>query len=116
MPRHSRARGRLSRGDLGRLSPGAKADIILIDQRSIRHGPVRDPVHSLVECGIGDDVKTVIVNGRMCMRDRVIDGIDDAQLLAAAQRLGERTWRNWQSWDTLGRTAEEMCPMSYAMM
>jgi 5-methylthioadenosine/S-adenosylhomocysteine deaminase len=106
----------LGRGDLGRLSPGAKADIILIDQRSIRHGPVRDPVHSLVECGIGDDVKTVIVNGRMCMHDRVIDGINDAQLLAAAQRLGERTWANWQDWDTLGRSAEEMCPMSYAIM
>ena len=106
----------LGRGDLGRLSPGAKADIILIAQRSIRHGPVRDPVHSLVECGIGDDVKTVIVNGRMCMHDRVIDGINDAQLLAAAQRLGERTWANWQDWDTLGRSAEEMCPMSYAIM
>ena len=106
----------LGRSDLGRLSPGAKADIILIDQRSIRHGPVRDPVHSLVECGIGDDVKTVIVNGRMCMHDRVIDGINDAQLLAAAQRLGERTWANWQDWDTLGRSAEEMCPMSYAIM
>ena len=74
------------------------------------------PVHSLVECGIGDDVKTVIVNGQICMRDRVIDGIDDSQLLAAAQRLGERTWANWQDWDTLGRSAEEMCPMSYAMM
>jgi 5-methylthioadenosine/S-adenosylhomocysteine deaminase len=106
----------LARGDLGRLAPGAKADIILIDQRSIRHGPVRDPIHSLVECGIGDDVKTVIAGGKVCMRDRVIAGIDDAGLLAAAQRLGERTWSNWQSWDTLGRSAEEMCPMSYAMM
>ncbi len=106
----------LNRGDLGRLLPGAKADIILIDQRSIRHGPVRDPIHSLVECGIGDDVRTVIAGGKVCMRDRVIEGIDDAHLLAAAQRVGERTWRNWQSWDTLGRTAEEMCPMSYAVI
>ena len=61
-------------------------------------------------------MKTVIVNGRMCMHDRVIDGINDAQLLAAAQRLAERTWANWQDWDTLGRSAEEMCPMSYAIM
>ena len=106
----------LDRNDLGRLAVGAKADISIINLRSLRHGPVRDPIHSLVECGIGDDVMTVIVGGRVCMRDRMIDGIDDAQLLAAAQRLGERTWTNWQSWDTLGRTAEEMCPMSYAVM
>ena len=51
-------------------------------------------------------MKTVIVNGRMCMHDRVIDGINDAQLLAAAQRLAERTWANWQDWDTLGRSGE----------
>jgi cytosine/adenosine deaminase-related metal-dependent hydrolase len=105
----------LDRSDLGRLAPGAKADIILIDQRSLRHGPVRDPIHSLVECGIGDDVKTVIVGGRVCMRERVIEGIDDAALLRAAQSLGERTWSNWHTWDTHGLTAEQRCPMSYEM-
>lgn len=105
----------LDRDDIGRLAAGAKADIAIIDLRNIRIGPVRDPIRSLVECGIGDDVKTVIVNGKICMRDRVIEGIDDAQLLAAAQRVGERTWGNWQNWDTLGRTAEEMCPMSYPL-
>jgi hypothetical protein len=26
-------------------------------------GPVRDPIKSLVECGIGDDIDTVIVDG-----------------------------------------------------
>ena len=106
----------LGRDDLGRLSAGAKADIVMIEMRNMRHGPVRDPIRSLVECGIGDDVRTVIVGGRVCMRDRVIDGIDDAKLLDAAQRLGERTWANWQSWDSLGRTADQMCPMSYPVM
>jgi 5-methylthioadenosine/S-adenosylhomocysteine deaminase len=103
----------LARDDLGRLEPGAKADIITIDLRSLRHGPVRDPIRSVVECGIGDDVRTVIVGGRVCMRDRRIDGVDDDDLLRAAQAVGERTWSRWQDWDTLGRTADEMCPMSY---
>jgi cytosine/adenosine deaminase-related metal-dependent hydrolase len=103
----------LGRDDLGRLAEGAKADIILIDIRNMRFGPVRDPIRSLVECGIGDDVQTVIVNGRVCMQDRMIDGVDVAALLAAAQRVGERTWSHWQDWDTLHRTADEMCPMSF---
>jgi 5-methylthioadenosine/S-adenosylhomocysteine deaminase len=98
---------------LGRLSPGAKADITIFDLRSIRHGPVRDPIRSLVECGIGDDVETVIVDGKVCMLKRSIEGVDNEQLLEAAQKVGERTWTNWQSWDTLGRSADEMCPMSY---
>jgi 5-methylthioadenosine/S-adenosylhomocysteine deaminase len=49
----------LGRDDLGRLMPGAKADIVIIDltgRDTLRMGPVRDPIKSLVECGIGDDV------------------------------------------------------------
>ncbi len=103
----------LGRSDIGRLAPGAKADIITIDIQNMRFGPVRDPIKSLVECGIGDDVMTVIVGGQVCMRDRVIEGVNVAELLAAAQAVGERTWTNWQDWDTLGRTADQMCPMSF---
>jgi cytosine/adenosine deaminase-related metal-dependent hydrolase len=103
----------LGRSDLGRLAPGAKADIMLIDIQNMRFGPVRDPIKSLVECGIGDDVKTVIVGGRVCMQDRIIEGVDVGELLKAAQLVGERTWAHWQDWDTLHRTADEMCPMSF---
>src|SRR5215510_1478493 len=56
----------LGRDDLGRLAPGAKADIVIVDLTgggTLRYGPVRDPVKSLVECGIGDDVETVVVDG-----------------------------------------------------
>src|SRR5205085_2308990 len=65
----------LGRDDLGRLAPGARADIVLIDlatRDALRFGPVRDPIKALVECGIGDDVVTVIVDGVVRMRDRVI--------------------------------------------
>ena len=56
----------LGRDDIGRLAPGALADIIIIDlsgRGSLRFGPVRDPVKSLIECGVGDDVETVIIDG-----------------------------------------------------
>lgn len=103
----------LARSDLGRLETGAKADITIVDLRKLRYGPVRDPIRSLVECGIGDDVRTVIVGGHVCMRDGVIEGIDESRLLEAAQLMGERTWANWHTWDPLYRTADQMCPMSY---
>jgi 5-methylthioadenosine/S-adenosylhomocysteine deaminase len=106
----------LGRDDLGRLAPGAKADIVVIDlatRDTLRFGPVRDPIKALVECGIGDDVVTVIVDGAVRMRDRVIPGVDFATLRRQAQEAGETVWGRVQEWDPLGRTAEQMSPWSF---
>lgn len=106
----------LDRSDLGRLAEGAKADIILVKLKSdqtLRHGPVRDPIKSLVDCCIGDDVDTVIVDGVARMRGGHIPGVDFVALAAASQEMGEYIWKNWQVWDTLGRTAQEMSPYSF---
>src|SRR5205823_2363135 len=82
----------LGRDDLGRLAPGAKADIVVIDlatRDALRFGPVRDPIKALVECGIGDDVTTVIVDGGVRMRDRVIPGIDIAMHVSQPQHAAD---------------------------
>jgi len=106
----------VGRDDLGRLAPGALADIIIIDLsggNTLRYGPVRDPVRSVVECGVGDDVETVIVDGRICMEDRVIPGVDFRKLRDDAQVAGEAIWATLPDWDPLGRNAEEACPYCY---
>jgi 5-methylthioadenosine/S-adenosylhomocysteine deaminase len=106
----------LGRDDIGRLAPGAKADIIIIalDGRgTLRFGPVRDPIKSLVDCGIGDDVQTVIVDGKICMENGRIAGVDFAELREHAQRAGEGVWSGWAQWDPLGRTADAMSPFSF---
>jgi len=106
----------LGREDLGRLAPGAKADIVLIDlatRDTLRFGPVRDPIKALVECGIGDDVVTVIVNGVVRMHQRVIPGVDLGAVRRQAQEAGETVWRRVQEWDPLGRTAERISPWSF---
>ena len=107
----------VGRGDLGRLAPGALADIIIIDfagRNSLRYGPVRDPVRSVVECGVGDDVDTVIVDGKVCMEGGVIPGVDFAKIMADTQTASEAIWATLPEWDPLGRTAEEACPYCYA--
>ena len=106
---------RSDRGDLGRLAPGAKADIVVIDlsgRGSLRMGPVRDPIN-LVECGIGDDVDTVIIDGIVRVEGGGIMGVDFAALSARAQAAGERIWAGWADWDPLGRSADEMCPYAF---
>jgi cytosine/adenosine deaminase-related metal-dependent hydrolase len=106
----------LGREDLGRLAPGAKADIVLVDlatRDTLRFGPVRDPIKALVECGIGDDVITVIVDGIVRMHQRAIPGVDLGAVRRQAQEAGETVWRRVQEWDPLGRTAERISPWSF---
>jgi 5-methylthioadenosine/S-adenosylhomocysteine deaminase len=106
----------VGREDIGRLSPGAKADIVIIGltgNDTLRMGPVRDPIKSLIDCGIGDDVDTVIVDGIVRMEGGKIPGIDFAELRSQAQAAGERVWSRWQEWDPNGRTADEMSPYSF---
>ncbi|HZN25975.1 MAG TPA: chlorohydrolase family protein [Burkholderiales bacterium] len=106
----------LGRDDLGRLAPGARADILLIDlsgRGTLRMGPVRDPVKTIVECGVGDDVDTVIVAGKTRMEGGRIPGVDLNALRGRAQAAGEHIWAQWHESDPLGRTHEEMCPWSF---
>jgi cytosine/adenosine deaminase-related metal-dependent hydrolase len=106
----------VGRDDLGRLAPGALADIVIIDltgRNTLRYGPVRDPVKSVVECGVGDDIDTVIVDGKVCMENGVIPGVDFKQLRADAQAAAETIWSTLPDWDPLGRSAEDACPYCY---
>ena len=106
----------VGRDDIGRLASGAKADIVTIDlsgRDSLRYGPVRDPIKSLIDCGIGDDVDTVIIDGVVRMRGGEIPGISFGELREGAQAAGERIWAGWQGWDPHGRTADQMSPYSF---
>jgi len=109
----------LGRDDLGRLAPGARADLVVVNLSggdSLRYGPVRDPIKALVECGIGDDVETVIVDGVVRMAQRRIPGVDLADLRARAQAAAEDVWSRVGEWEPLGRTADEMSPWSFPLV
>jgi hypothetical protein len=82
----------------------------------MRLGPVRDPIKSIVECGVGDDVDTVIVDGKICMEGGVIPGVDFAALRNEAQQAGQAVWDSVEEWDPLGRTAEEASPWSFPLV
>lgn len=108
--------GALGRTDLGRLCVDAKADFIVIDFQAKTHlrlTPVRDPIHALVECGIGDDVEMSVVDGRICMQNKIINGVDMAQLQNDIQRDAHAIWDSVVEWDPLGRDAAARQPYSF---
>ncbi|RUW36802.1 MULTISPECIES: amidohydrolase family protein [unclassified Mesorhizobium] len=66
----------LGRPDLGRLAVGAKADMTLFDLCAFELGQVIDPIQTMMLSGSGRDFRTVIVNGRVVMKDRELPGVD----------------------------------------
>ena len=51
--------------------------------------PMYDPVSHLVYTARGDDVRTVMVNGRVLMRDRKMLTLDEAAVLAEARKFAD---------------------------
>jgi 5-methylthioadenosine/S-adenosylhomocysteine deaminase len=63
------------------LGEGSKADLILLDFNAAHIQPVGDVLASLVYNARGSDVDTLIVDGRILMRDKRFVDIDEMALL-----------------------------------
>ena len=72
--------------DIGSLEPGKKADIILVDWFKPHLVPMNMPVYRMVYFANGEDVSTVLVDGRVLMRDRRVLTVNEEDVLTMAQR------------------------------
>ena len=63
-------------GELGVLREGALADLIVVDLQKPHLQPIHDVVSNLVYCGKAADVETVVVDGRIVVENRRIEGVD----------------------------------------
>ncbi len=72
---------------VGSLESGKRADLVVVSVAAARQTPLYDPVSHLVYVSRGDDVRTVMVNGRVLMRDRKMLTLDEPAVLADARRL-----------------------------
>ena len=105
----------LGRQDIGRLAPGARADIVMVDLRAAHFGAVRDPIKSLVEYASASDIDTVIVDGRTLIEGRRAVALDEPTLLARVQQSGEQAWASSADWHWRHATVDEVAPMSYPL-
>ena len=69
-------------GQVGELTPGARADIVLVDVSGFHCQPLHDTAAALVYSVQPNDVRTTIVDGKVLMRDRRLLTIDGPALLA----------------------------------
>ncbi|MBM3152381.1 MAG: amidohydrolase family protein [Chloroflexi bacterium] len=83
-------------GDLaGSLEPGKRADLILVDLRTLHNSPHfrRDPANiyaQIVYAGKASDVTDVMVNGKWLMTKRELLTLDESALAVAAQDYARR--------------------------
>jgi cytosine/adenosine deaminase-related metal-dependent hydrolase len=106
-----RAARALGRDDLGRLSPGAKADIVLVDLGHPSMRPVRDPVRSLIYSGVAGAVRDVFVNGGQVVRNREVVTIDQNDALNRLEEGQKRALGRVPEMDWAKRSADEISPI-----
>lgn len=68
----------------GCVEPGAVADLITVDLRNPGMYPSGNIVNTLVECTTGADVRDMVVDGRLVMRDRTVLTLDEDAIMARA--------------------------------
>ncbi len=103
----------LGRDDLGRIAPGAKADLLIWKGESLFMTPLRDPIRNLVYSAQAEDLDTVIIDGEIVMREGTIPGVDVGELSRAVQAAGERMWPRLAAADRAGRGVDELSPQSF---
>src|SRR6266508_937088 len=76
----------IQRPDLGRLAPGAKADMLIINLNHVASAPYHDPIKALIDYGDSRDIETVIVDGKTLVERGKSVVCDEAEVYAQAQR------------------------------
>jgi len=72
---------------IGSLEVGKRADLVVVGLDSPRLHPLYDPISHLVYAAKGSDVRHVVVEGRIVMRDRRVSTLDQTAVLAEAEKL-----------------------------
>jgi len=85
--------------EIGSLETGKQADLILVDLSAPNltpslDAPIRTIVPNLVYAGSGHEVKTVMVAGRVLMRDGYVLTMDEKMVQAEAQNQAEAVSQN----------------------
>ena len=99
---------------IGRIAPGYKADIVLLDLQHINWIPMNDPVNQIVHAEDGNAVHSVMVGGKMVVENRKLLTVDLAQLAeqaAASQARRAKPMGDARKlYDRLEKVVGTFCP------
>ncbi len=92
-------------GEIGRIAPGFRADLAILDLTDVAYMPFNSAARQLVysECGRG--VRTTVVDGRIVMRDGVMLSVDETALRAELHELMPGFRRHYAAVEAASRPA-----------
>ena len=82
----------IGRGDLGRIAPGATADLLLFDLAGARYQPVWNPLQALLTNGVAADLHSLLVDGVALLRDHRVVVADEAAVVKRGAAAIRRVW------------------------
>lgn len=97
-------------GKIGEIRPGLRADLIQVDFGDVHFVPTYDVMSHLVYVADEQDVATVVVDGKVLMRDREILTIDTARVAREARDLASRIQRALAARNDTGSPGEDVTP------
>lgn len=103
----------LGRDDLGRLSPGAKADIVIVDFQKARVGPFLDPIKALIQCCDGEVIDRVVVAGHTRVENGQVLAWDSEALLAGVRESCDKAWGNFAEYWPDNESIEDVFPPAF---
>jgi 5-methylthioadenosine/S-adenosylhomocysteine deaminase len=77
--------------ELGSIEVGKKADLITVDLYQPHLYPINMPVHRVVYEATGQDVRDVVVDGRLLMEDRKVLVVGESEVLDEADAMNRKT-------------------------
>lgn len=79
--------------DAGVIEPGRLADLAVVDLSGPHNQPLHRPVSALVYSAHAEDVESVVVGGKIVMRNRQIQTLNEREVIAEAQRRIQSLFR-----------------------
>ncbi len=76
--------------EIGSIEKGKRADLVIVDLDDLNQTPWYNIYSDLVYASKADDVRTVIIEGRVIMRDRRLLTLNEETIKADARRYRER--------------------------
>lgn len=82
---------------IGALEVGKKADLLVVDTLRAHLVPAGRIVSAWIHNGQPADIESVMIDGQFVMRDRKVLTMDEASLIAEADKVGRRIWTQVQA-------------------
>jgi 5-methylthioadenosine/S-adenosylhomocysteine deaminase len=76
--------------EIGSIEKGKRADLVLVDRDALNQIPLYNVYSDLVYATKASDVETVIINGKIVMRDRHLLTLDEAAIKEGARVFREK--------------------------